>query len=164
MGKHPKIKVPAGRLEILFNVFSVLIIIIMVIYTFSVYQQLPDTIATHFNIKGEADGWGSKATLFIMPLISILLFISMYFLSKAPHLFNYTVVITEDNAPRIYPIARLMVAVLNFMIVLMFAFFFWESVQLANGYSFIGPWFAFVVLFAPLGVIVLFMIWMHRVE
>lgn len=164
MGKHPKIKVPAGRLETFFNVLSVLLIIIMVIYTFNVYSQLPDTIATHFNIKGEADDWGSKATIFIMPLITILLFISMYFLSKAPHLYNYTVVITEENAPRIYPVARLMMAVLNFIIVLMFSFFVLESAQTANGHSFIGPWFAFVVLFAPLGIIVFFMIWMSRLE
>lgn len=164
MGKHPKIKVPAGKLEIMFNGLSIVLIIIMITYAFNAYHQLPDTIATHFNIKGEADGWGSKATIFMMPLISILIFIPMYILSRAPHLFNYTIEITEENAPRIYPIARLMMSVLNFMVVAMFAFIVWDTVQSANGHSLIGPWFAFVVLFLPLGLLVLFMVWMSRVQ
>jgi len=35
------------------------------------YTQLPESIAIHFNSAGNADGWGSKIYLFLMPVISI---------------------------------------------------------------------------------------------
>jgi uncharacterized membrane protein len=38
------------------------------IYLFTFYSSLPDTIPTHFNIKGEADGFGSKSMAFFGPV------------------------------------------------------------------------------------------------
>ena len=38
------------------------------IYLFTFYNSLPDTIPTHFNIKGEADGFGSKSMAFFGPV------------------------------------------------------------------------------------------------
>ena len=35
--------------------------------TLYVSPQLPDQIPTHWNLKGEVDGYGSKRTLFLMP-------------------------------------------------------------------------------------------------
>lgn len=162
MGKHPKIKVRAGKLEIVLNVLSILLIFAMLIYAFVIYAQLPDTIPTHYNVHGEADGWGSRASIFLLPIITILIFIPMYFLSRVPHVFNYTIKITEENAPRIYPIARLMMATFNFSMVLLFAFLEWETVQTINGQSLIGPWFAFFVIFYPLILFGIFIIWMGK--
>ncbi len=36
-------------------------------YAAYVYPSLPDTIAIHFNIKGEADGFGGKDSIFLVP-------------------------------------------------------------------------------------------------
>lgn len=33
------------------------------IYLFIMWKELPETIATHFNFEGEADGWSSKGSL-----------------------------------------------------------------------------------------------------
>ena len=38
-------------------------------YTLYLYPSLPETIPTHFNIEGKADGWGSKGTMFMLPSI-----------------------------------------------------------------------------------------------
>jgi uncharacterized membrane protein len=48
---------------------------------------LPDTIPTHWNIKGEIDGYGPKATLFLMPGIMvgmILMFAALPAVSPKP--------------------------------------------------------------------------------
>lgn len=37
-------------------------------YLASIWNVLPETVPTHFNIKGEADGWGSKNMLIWLPL------------------------------------------------------------------------------------------------
>jgi uncharacterized membrane protein len=35
----------------------------------ALYPGLPGTIPTHWNIHGKVDGYGSKATLFLMPAV-----------------------------------------------------------------------------------------------
>lgn len=79
-------------------------------------------------------------------------------------MFNYMVKVTEENAPRLYPVARLMMAVMNFMVSLIFSFMAWETVQAANGVSIIGIWFLVVILVVPLAVIILFTVWMNRIK
>ena len=39
------------------------------------YPILPDTIPTHFNAKMEADGWGPKIMIWMLPVIGLLTFL-----------------------------------------------------------------------------------------
>ena len=50
------------------------------IYASYIYPSLPDTIPTHFNIKGEADGWGGRDSIFLVPFILGLTGLFTYFL------------------------------------------------------------------------------------
>jgi uncharacterized membrane protein len=43
-------------------------------------QIVPDRIPTHWNIRGEVDGYGGKWTLFIMPIMMALMLVLFYFL------------------------------------------------------------------------------------
>ena len=43
-----------------------------VVYVAVRYAQLPAEIPTHYNAFGEIDGWGSRGTLWITPVIGIL--------------------------------------------------------------------------------------------
>lgn len=38
-------------------------------YACYLFPSLPQTIPTHFNLEGKADGWGSKDTIFLLPSI-----------------------------------------------------------------------------------------------
>lgn len=53
--------------------YSILIAIAILLFPFGyalyLYPTLPEIIPTHFNIKGEADGYGSRGTIFLLPLI-----------------------------------------------------------------------------------------------
>jgi len=49
--------------------FVLLMISIPFGYAIYLFPLLPDTIPTHFNIEGKADGWGSKGTIFLLPSI-----------------------------------------------------------------------------------------------
>lgn len=39
------------------------------IYLGLIYGDLPEQVPTHFNVKGEADAWSHKSTLWILPAI-----------------------------------------------------------------------------------------------
>jgi uncharacterized membrane protein len=44
------------------------------------YPGLPDRIPTHWNIKGEVDGYGGKWTLFLFPMMMVPMLVLFYFL------------------------------------------------------------------------------------
>ncbi|WP_452222906.1 SdpI family protein [Lacinutrix chionoecetis] len=51
----------------------VLIILIPFIYLAYIWSDLPDQVPIHWNASGEIDGWGSKSTLLIIPIVLPLL-------------------------------------------------------------------------------------------
>lgn len=68
------------------------------IYLFFIYESLPQTVPTHFNIEGQADGFSSKSSLWWMLLalngIGYLLFLLIPFIDpkklqeKQPKIYN----------------------------------------------------------------------------
>ena len=38
-------------------------------YAYYIYPSLPNIIPTHFNGSGEADAWGDKSTIYLLPFI-----------------------------------------------------------------------------------------------
>jgi uncharacterized membrane protein len=44
----------------------VLVVVAMAVQLWIYYPQLPDPMATHFGLRGEADGWSSRASFFIL--------------------------------------------------------------------------------------------------
>jgi uncharacterized membrane protein len=51
------------------TVILLLVILIPVIYTLTVYPSLPDTIPTHFNLEGKPDAYGNKNNLWFVVLL-----------------------------------------------------------------------------------------------
>jgi uncharacterized membrane protein len=63
---------------------AALIIVATVIATAAVYSDLPDQIPTHWNIRGEIDGYGGKPSAFLLPGVMagiVLLFAALPWLS-----------------------------------------------------------------------------------
>lgn len=55
-----------------------LLMLVLATMTAVVYKDLPQTVPTHWNYKGEVDGQGPRATVWLMPGISV--FIALLFL------------------------------------------------------------------------------------
>jgi uncharacterized membrane protein len=49
------------------EVVLVCFIAIPYIYLATIWDQLPERVPIHFNLKGEADGWGDKSTYLFLP-------------------------------------------------------------------------------------------------
>ncbi|MGO4547308.1 DUF1648 domain-containing protein [Paenibacillus sp. 2TAB23] len=141
MVKLPKLTVPKTILERSHDAIAILLLVLSFSYFIIKWADLPQTIAIHFNGSGEADGWGSKAVLLLLPVLLLVIFIGLSLLRKIPHQFNYIAVITDQNALHHYKNAIILLSWVKLEIVLIFSYLQWAVIQNALGESSgIGLW------------------------
>ena len=152
--ERPKIKLIPTTADNLVDLLGWIMLLSIWALTTTHYSTLPDTIPTHFNAAGEADGFGSKASIIGLPVIATLLFIGLTVLNRYPHIFNYPLAITEDNALRLYTLATRMLRYLKLVLVLVFGGIEFMTIQHATGKGAgLGVWFlplTLVLVFLPL--------------
>ncbi len=75
-------------------------VMLVILWALTVYSliTLPTIIPTHFDAAGKVNGHGHKAMLLFMPILGTLLYWGMTYVNKYPHIFNYPVKITPENA------------------------------------------------------------------
>ncbi|UOQ43710.1 DUF1648 domain-containing protein [Halobacillus salinarum] len=61
--------------ELLLDLLSGTALLTQWIIVFLYWNKVPDKVPMHFNTAGAPDGYGTKYTLFLLPVISILLFL-----------------------------------------------------------------------------------------
>ncbi|MEY3643421.1 MAG: hypothetical protein RLZZ207_115 [Bacteroidota bacterium] len=151
---RPKIKLIPTTADKLVEALGWLILLALWGWTITHYSSLPDTIPTHFNATGEADGFGSKVSLIALPVIATLLFIGLTVLNRYPQSFNYPTTITKDNALQQYTLATKMLRYLKLVLVLVFGGIEIMTIQNATGKAAgLGTWFlplTLVLVFLPL--------------
>lgn len=130
---QPVLHLPKTGVEKMMDIVSLLLIIINFIYLISVWNTLPEQVPIHFNGKGEVDGWGGRAFIWLLPTIGLLLWFGLTMLERVPHHFNYLVDITEKNAGFQYKNARMMSLFLKVEVIFIFLYTSWESVHVARG-------------------------------
>lgn len=106
-------------------------IILSLLWAFLIlnFTSISDTIPINCSTTGKPDGFGSRITIFFMPILSTILFVGMTILNKYPHIFNYPSKITIENAERQYTIATKLIRYLKLIIVITFSFI---AFQIAN--------------------------------
>lgn len=135
MEARPKIKLVLTTADKIVEIIGWLTLVILWNVTLWSYSNLPDTIPIHYNIAGQVDNYGSKVTIFILPIMGTILFIGMTILNMYPHIFNYPTKITIDNAARQYSNATRMFRYLKFTILLIFSFIVFKTLQITKGES-----------------------------
>ncbi|MCF8238392.1 MAG: DUF1648 domain-containing protein [Saprospiraceae bacterium] len=114
------------------NVGFGIIFVIWFGWLFSMFDLLPETIPIHFNAAGEANGWGKKMTIWLLPLIAVF---SVGMLLSVPSFnskyINYPVAITTENRERQRQLMILFIRLLAVMIMGIMVYISYVSVQLA---------------------------------
>ncbi len=120
--KQPKIDIKPTEKDRKIILIGWLFVVLNFVIVFAFYFQLPDTIPVHFNLKGEADGFGSKSNLWIVPIFNLAMYYGMTLLvtKMKPWQFKYPTRVTKKNAPKLYAMSLEMMVWLNFGIALMF--------------------------------------------
>lgn len=111
------------------------------------YPLLPEEIPIHFNGVGDADGFGSKDTIFLTPIIATFLVLLLSVLERNPENFNYTLEITEDNAPRQYLLGARMMRWMKLLLIILFMVIDYFTMEVSLGKrEGLGAWFLPITL------------------
>lgn len=164
---RPKIKVPLEPLDIGLDLLSVAIITVTIIYTILMYTNLPETLPIHFNFKGEADNYGNKSAVLWLPIFNIGMFILLFMLNKFPHIHNYMVNITEENALKNYRFSTRIVRFTNLFITILFSFIQYqiiESAHLKTSEGSFGSWFAPTIISISLLIPIVLLIYNYKLN
>ena len=142
METRPKIKLTLSPLDNKLELTSKIFLVVMWGLTLYTFLKLPTTIPTHFNASGQADNYGNKLSLLILPILATIIYFGLTQLNKYPHIFNYMTKITEDNAQKQYTIATRMLRFLKLAILIIFSliilFTYFTTIGVTNG---LGFWF-----------------------
>jgi uncharacterized membrane protein len=159
MVKNPVLDVPKTSTERLHDTVALVVILASLAYFIWQWTALPATVPIHFNARGEADGWGSKTVLLLLPTLMLVLYIGLSLLRKIPHHFNYLKPITEANAVYQYRTSIQMLSWLKLEIVLLFGYIQWSLIRNAEGLaSGIGIWLLPATLVIIFGTIIYYII------
>lgn len=160
LGKNrPKIKIVLSSADWLVEFLALAFMIIIIIMPLIYYDDLPQKIPVHFNSAGEPDGFGSKTTLFLFPAIGLFLYSLLTIISFFPHIFNFPVKITPQNAEIQYRLANRLLRILKALMLMMFAFISFQTIKTALGSSTgLGRIFLPVFLLLTFGVIILYFV------
>jgi uncharacterized membrane protein len=118
-------------------------------------QRLPDRIPTHFDMAGNANGWGSPAMLLLLPVVAVGVYLTISVVSRFPMTFHYPVQVARANLPRVQDLTLDMVTWLKTELACLFAMlqgWMIEAARSGNGRLpvLLVPGFL-VVIFATVG-------------
>lgn len=155
-----KLKKTDYALEIigLVGIFS---LIALPIYFFN--QLPPDHIPKHFNSLGQADLFGSRGLLWLLPIIGVILYTGMTLMNRYSFAFDYPPQsMTHEHAEKMYDIGKRTVRLLKVIIILSLAFLNYKLIAIGmNQTKEIGEFFmplVLIILFVFLGVMIYKMI------
>ena len=102
---RPEITLPKSTLQKIANAVGYGVFIIGILYSIISLPTLPSEVPIHFNFAGEADGWGSKYVLLLLPFIGVVLVLALEAVEKRPYLHNYPQYINEANVRQFYGVS-----------------------------------------------------------
>lgn len=156
---RPKIKIRRTQLDWLIDIAAFSFTVIMIVIPIINYSHLPETIPVHFNAAGEPDGYGSRSSIWILPVTGLLIWITFTVLEAFPQIYNFPVKITPENAETQYRMATRLIRVLKTVILVLFAFISMRTINTAGGAEAgLGKAFLPVFLIIVFGIIVVYFV------
>ena len=103
MDEKPKIKIELTKFDLIVEIISVIFLLLFWFLTISGYPNLPEMIPINYNFfTNEVYNYEDKSFIFLLPITATVLYVIMIIQNKFPHIFNYSVDITPENALQQY--------------------------------------------------------------
>lgn len=124
------------------------------VYLLLIWNRLPDRIPMHYDSAGKVDGYGGRWTVWITPVIMVLMYQFLSLMERHPNWWNTSVSVTEENHDKVYEILKNMIVSLKLIVMLMFGY-----MSICTGES-IGSWFLPVSLVITFGTVLIFLLYL----
>lgn len=125
---------------VLIDSLAIVVLILGWWIAFSSYPRLPETIPIHFGFSGEANGWGRRWVIFLLPVIATTIFTVEYLA------FNHGIVRASRPVPEA---AKVPMHVLMLELSVIFTYITWRTTEVAFGRARgLGVWFLPATLIA----------------
>ena len=148
MQTRAKIQLQLSKFDKSLKLLSTIVLVVMFCFAFFVYLKSPNIIPSHFNASGKPDGFSDKSVIFMLLFIGIFTYLGFNQLVKFPHIFNFPVSITKENAERQYELAIRMIRFLQLAILIIFTVVilmtYLTTIGITDG---LGTWFSHLFLF-----------------
>ncbi len=139
---RPVIRPEMMPVDWLFEALAFIGLVTMAGFLIYHFPRLPETIPSHFDGAGVPDEFSGRSTLWVLPGISLLLYILLSVMMRVPHQFNYSVKITRENAAIQYAMAMRLIRYLKAGLMWMFFYIVYGTVMTAEQRSEgLGLWF-----------------------
>ena len=153
MGDYrPELKIEKTAFRRICNVIGYGLFVIGVIISIGSIPFLPETVPIHFNLAGDADGWGSKYFLLVLPLIGIITTVALEAVENRPHMHNFPVSLNESNVEAFYKLSTRTMNLMKNGILVLFSFLMIDIVMTARTEE---AFFQEIILFLLVAIIII---------
>ena len=133
------------------EIINLSLLIFMIAYLIINWNNIGENVPIHYNSAGQSDSWGSKNSLIVLPIVTIIVNISMSGVLLCPQALNVPVKITEENYVKVYDLTR---DLMNFAKIAINISFLYITLMSANCKP-LGPWFLpifLIIIFMPIAI------------
>lgn len=114
-------------------------------------------IPIHYNIRGVADAFGTRSSLWFPMGFSAFIYLLLTILQRFPAVLNYPIRVTERNAAALHRLGSLLVLYLKVILALMFGYLNQATLSTAlGGRAGLNGWILAVLMGALLAVLAIF--------
>jgi uncharacterized membrane protein len=131
----PVIKLTYSFSDYLAEGFSLSSLVFIPVYLMINYSDLPDRIPTGFDSSGAVRSTGGAETLLLLVFFSLFTYVGITVVSRFPHVHNYPVKVTDENASVLYRLSQRMLIWLKLSCMLLFAYIIYASIQIGLGFQ-----------------------------
>lgn len=97
---RPVLTIPRTKTEWLWDIIGGGLFLATLVFFALSWGDLPERVPGHINAAGEVDRWGGKGEIFILPIVSVCIWVSMTILERFPHVHNYPQRLNETMPKR----------------------------------------------------------------
>jgi uncharacterized membrane protein len=130
---RPQIKLKRTSFDWVLEFVAFAFLLILVTLPLMYLNALPETIPVHFNATGQPDDYGSRSSLWFLPLTGVFMYLMFTILEGFPQIYNYPLQITPENAVIQYRLATRLMRILKTVILLTFSIISFQTIKTATG-------------------------------
>lgn len=110
------------KLKLIINILCIIMLLGTTIFLIVYWKHMPDVIPMHYNLWGEVDGQGNKASIIVLPIVNWIMFGVISIAEMCPGAWNTGVRVTPQNSARIYRILSRLIIAIKIEVVALFSF------------------------------------------